>query len=69
MRMLQPLLKLQLTEARREILNMAYRPQKVWREVEIRKPTGNTERLRTLGDSDIARILARIPGRSNIGKK
>jgi hypothetical protein len=68
MRMLQPLLKLQLTEARREILSMAYRPEKVWREVEIRKPTGDTARLRTLGDSDIARILASAPYRSNIRK-
>ena len=49
MRMLQPLLKLQLAEARREILSMPYRPQKVWREVEIRRPTGDTVRLRTLG--------------------
>jgi hypothetical protein len=48
MRMLQPLLKLQLAEARREILTMPYRPQKVWREVEIRRPTGDTARLRTL---------------------
>jgi len=58
MRMLQPLLKKQLAEARQEILNMAYRPAKVWREVEIRRPTGDTERLRALGDTDIARILA-----------
>jgi hypothetical protein len=58
MRLLQPLLKKQLAEARQEILSMAYRPQKVWREVEIRKPTGDTERLRALGDTDIARILA-----------
>jgi hypothetical protein len=49
MRMLQPLLKAQLAEARREILTMPYRPEKVWREVEIRKPTGDTVRLRTLG--------------------
>jgi len=59
MRLLQPLLKKQLAEARQEILSMAYRPAKVWREVEIRKPTGDTERLRALGDSEIARILAR----------
>jgi hypothetical protein len=58
MRMLQPLLKKQLAEARQEILNMAYRPEKVWREVEIRRPTGDTERMRALGDTDIARILA-----------
>jgi len=49
MRLLQPLLKLQLAEARREILAMPYQPQKVWREVEIRQPTGDTVRLRTLG--------------------
>jgi hypothetical protein len=49
MRLLQPLLKLQLAEARSEILTMAYRPQKVWREVEIRRPTGDTARLPVLG--------------------
>jgi hypothetical protein len=59
MRLLQPLLKMQLTEARQEILSMAYRPEKVWREVEIRRPTGDTERLRALGDTEIARILAK----------
>jgi hypothetical protein len=48
MRLLQPLLKLQLAEARREILTMPYRPEKVWREVEIRRPTGDTARMRTL---------------------
>jgi hypothetical protein len=59
MRLLQPLLKKQLTEARQEILSMAYRPEKVWREVQIRRPTGDTERLRALGDTEIARILAK----------
>jgi hypothetical protein len=54
MRLLQPLLKLQLSEARREILTMQYRPQKVWREVEIRRPTGDTTRLRTLGSRGTA---------------
>jgi hypothetical protein len=54
MRLLQPLLKLQLSEARREILTMKYRPQKVWREVEIRRPTGDTLRLRTLGSRGTA---------------
>ncbi len=49
MRMLQPLLKHQLAEARKEILAMPYTPEKVWREVEIRRPTGDTQRLRTLG--------------------
>ena len=52
MRMLQPLLKLQLADARREILAMPYRPQKVWHEVEIRKPTGDTVKLRALGTRD-----------------
>ena len=55
MRLLQPLLKLQLAEARREILTMDYRPQKVWHEVEIRRPTGDTERLRTLGSPGTGR--------------
>ena len=54
MRLLQPLLKLQLSEARREILTMKYRPQKVWHEVEIRRPTGDTPRLRTLGSRNTA---------------
>jgi hypothetical protein len=49
MRLLQPLLKKQLDEARREILSMPYNPEKVWREVEIRRPTGDTERLPALG--------------------
>jgi hypothetical protein len=56
MRLLQPLLKLQLAEARREILAMPYQPQKVWREVEIRRPTGDTARLPALGSG--------IPGRN-----
>jgi hypothetical protein len=49
MRLLQPLLKAQLAEARREILSMPYKPEKVWREVEIRRPSGDTERLPALG--------------------
>jgi hypothetical protein len=49
MRLLQPLLKKQLVEARREILTMPYQPDKVWREVEIRRPTGDTVRLPALG--------------------
>lgn len=48
---LKPLLKLQLTEARHAILTMSYQPSKVWREVEIRRPTGDTERLRTLPEA------------------
>jgi hypothetical protein len=59
MRLLQPLLKLQLAEARREILTMPYQPQKVWREVEIRQPTGDTARLRTLASSGTYRGLVK----------
>jgi hypothetical protein len=64
MRLLQPLLKLQLVEARREILTMPYRPQKVWREVEIRRPTGDTTRLRTLGSHSIFPNRSKKPGSS-----
>jgi hypothetical protein len=45
---LRPLLKLQLTEARDAILAMPLAPERQWREVEIRKPTGETQRLRAL---------------------
>jgi hypothetical protein len=55
LRALQPLLKHQLAEARTEILTMAYRPEKVWREVEIRRPTGDTERLRALNTGVLGR--------------
>jgi hypothetical protein len=48
---LRPLLKYQLTEARQAILKMALAPEREWREVEIRKPTGQTQRLRALFDS------------------
>ena len=58
MRLLQPMLKLQLAEARQEILQMPYRPEKVWREVEIRRPTGDTERLPTLG-GHLQRLIQR----------
>ena len=59
MRMLQPLLKLQLAEARSEIIKMPYRPEKVWREVEIRRPTGDTTRLRTLGSLITERLTSK----------
>lgn len=49
---LRPLLKLQLTEARQAILAMPQTSGKEWREVEIRKPNGDTQRLRTIfGDN------------------
>jgi hypothetical protein len=48
---LKPLLKYQLAEARQAILAMPQMPAEEWREARIRKPTGDTQRLRTLFDS------------------
>jgi hypothetical protein len=48
---LRPLLKFQLAEARTAILKMPLAPEKEWREVQIRKPTGQTQRLRALSDT------------------
>jgi hypothetical protein len=45
---LRPLLKFQLAEARQAILAMPLAPAREWREVAIRRPTGETQRLRTL---------------------
>ena len=45
---LRPLLKLQLAEARQAILALPLAPDRVWREVEIRRPTGETQRLKAL---------------------
>jgi hypothetical protein len=45
---LKPLLKHRLGEARQAILAMPQELEKDWREVEIRKPNGDTQRLRTL---------------------
>ncbi len=44
---LKPLLKHRVTEARRAILAMPQTPRE-WREVRIRRPTGDTQRLRAL---------------------
>jgi hypothetical protein len=38
---------------------MPYQPQKVWHEVEIRRPTGDTARLPVLG----SRITGRNPSK------
>jgi hypothetical protein len=46
MEALQPLLKYQLAEARQAILQMPQVPAQEWREASIRKPTGDTQRLR-----------------------
>ncbi len=61
---LRPLLKLQLAEARQAILAMPLAPTREWREVEIRKPTGQTQRLRTLSDTDGMLFGARPQARS-----
>jgi hypothetical protein len=50
---LRPLLKYQVNEARAHILSMPIAPARQWREVEIRRPSGQTQRLRT---------LTRVPG-------
>lgn len=45
---LQPLLKHRLVEARQAILAMPQSPEREWREVEIRKPSGDTQRMRAI---------------------
>ena len=45
---LRPLLKHQLTQARQAILTMTHDPSFRWSEAQIRKPTGDTQKLRTL---------------------
>ena len=45
---LRPLLKFRVAEARQAILAMPHNPEKEWREVEIRKPNGDTQQMRTL---------------------
>ena len=45
---LKPLLKQRLREARDAILAMPEVPTSVWREVEIRRATGETQKLRRL---------------------
>jgi hypothetical protein len=45
---LRPMLKHRLSEARQAILAMPQTPGKEWRELQIRKPNGDTQRLRTI---------------------
>ncbi len=45
---LKPLLKHRLAEARQAILAMPQSPDREWREVEIRKPNGDTQRMRAI---------------------
>ena len=55
---LKPLLKYQLARARQAILDMPQMPADDWREARIRKPTGDTQKLRTLfgGASSAPRV-------------
>ena len=48
MNALRPLLKHHLAEARQAILEMPQMPAQDWREAQIRKPTGDTQKLRVL---------------------
>ena len=45
---LRPLLKHRLAEARQAILAMPQNPDREWREVTIRKPNGDTQRMRAI---------------------
>jgi len=45
---LKPLLKHRLAEARQAILAMPKSPDREWREVQIRKPTGETARMKAI---------------------
>ncbi len=56
---LKPFLKDQLTRARQSILTMSHDSRARWNEAEIRKPTGDTQKLRALF-SDIRAVEARF---------
>src|SRR2546429_6348925 len=45
---LRPLLKHQLAQARQAILEMPQMPAEDWREGQIRRPTGDTQKLRVI---------------------
>ena len=45
---LRPLLKHRLADARQAIIAMPQKPDREWREVQIRKPNGDTQRLRSI---------------------
>jgi hypothetical protein len=45
---LRPMLKVRVGEARQAILAMPRAPEKEWRELQIRKSNGDTQRLRTI---------------------
>jgi hypothetical protein len=45
---LRPLLKYRLAEARQAIMAMPHQPDREWREVRIRRPNGDTQRMRVI---------------------
>jgi len=49
---LKPLLKHRLSEARQAILAMPQSPDREWREVQIRKPNGDTQRMKAIFGKD-----------------
>lgn len=54
---LRPLLKHRLTQAREAILAMPQTPDREWREVQIRKSNGDTQRMRMIfGGDDSSRL-------------
>ena len=53
---LRPLLKHQLAEARKAILEMPQMPAEDWREAQIRRPTGDTQKVRVIFGGAGARI-------------
>jgi hypothetical protein len=60
MEALKPLLKCRLAEAHQAILQMPHVPAEEWREVTIRKPTGDTQRLRALFGGTSPSPVARL---------
>ena len=58
---LRPLLKHQLAEARKAILEMPQMPAEDWREAQIRRPTGDTQKVRVIfGGAGLGLASARI---------
>jgi hypothetical protein len=61
---LKPLLKYQLAEARQAILGMPQTSGEEWRETRIRRPTGDTQTVRTLDPQRLPNLF-RSPNRIN----
>jgi hypothetical protein len=57
---LRPLLKQRIAEARDAIVAMPHETGREWREVQIRKPNGDTQRLRVIFGDDRGRLP--VPG-------